>query len=291
MSEHTQSPEKQNGQQQQQLVLALDTSTASLACALVRGQEVLKDIQSLAERNHSVHTVSIVQQILADCGVKPEELDGIAIGRGPGSYTGMRIAVSVGKTLSWVWNKPLVGVSSIEALGYGAWQSHASAELSQAAAPLWIVPIMDARRGQVYTALFEAAAHDGEGGNWTRVSKDGIRLMHDWVDRLVAKLAELPSESRPSAIWIVGELEKHEEEADRLQQLCSESGRNVEVRKQEYILEGRSVASLGLHRLAAGEQDDAHTFIPNYTQLTEAEVKLQEKTAQQAADGKGGGSQ
>ncbi|AZN43403.1 tRNA (adenosine(37)-N6)-threonylcarbamoyltransferase complex dimerization subunit type 1 TsaB [Paenibacillus albus] len=288
MSEHT----------GQQLVLALDTSTASLACALVRGQEVLQDIQSLAERNHSVHTVSIVQQILADNGVKPEELDGIAIGRGPGSYTGMRIAVSVGKTLSWVWNKPLVGVSSIEALGFGAWQSHAAVEQShsqsQTGAPVWIVPIMDARRGQVYTALFEAAS-DGD-GTWTRLARDGIRLMHDWVDKLVAKLAEIvasssESESLPSAIWIVGDLELHEVQADRLRELCAEAGIAVEVRKQPYILEGRSVASLGLKRLAAGEQDDAHTFIPNYTQLTEAEVKLQEKTAQQAAEGKGGVSQ
>ncbi|REE68712.1 tRNA threonylcarbamoyladenosine biosynthesis protein TsaB [Paenibacillus taihuensis] len=268
----------------QSLVLALDTSTASLACALVRGDEVLQDIQSLAERNHSVHTVSIVQSILADCGVKPEELDGIAIGRGPGSYTGMRIAVSVGKTLSWVWNKPLVGVSSLEALGYGAWQSHA-ADAGNSVNSVWIVPIMDARRGQVYTALFEANSH---GGEWTRLSKDGIRLMHDWVDKLVSKLAAPSPESLPSAIWIVGELELHEAQADRLQQLCSESGIAIEVRKQPYILEGRSVAALGLKRLAAGEQDDAHTFIPNYTQLTEAEVKLQERTAQQAADGKGG---
>lgn len=273
-------------QMRQGLVLALDTSTASLACALVRGDEVLQDIQSLAERNHSVHTVSIVQSILADNGVKPEELDGIAIGRGPGSYTGMRIAVSVGKTLSWVWNKPLVGVSSLEALGYGAWKSHA-AKADNSIDSVWVVPIMDARRGQVYTALFEAFSHDA---SWNRLSKDGIRLMHDWVDKLTAKLTELSPESLPSAIWIVGELELHEAQADRLQQLCAESKISIQVRKQPYILEGRSVAALGLQRLAAGEQDDAHTFIPNYTQLTEAEVKLQEKTAEQAADGKGGGS-
>ncbi|SDX60224.1 tRNA (adenosine(37)-N6)-threonylcarbamoyltransferase complex dimerization subunit type 1 TsaB [Paenibacillus sp. CF384] len=281
MSEHT-TPGSREGQ----LVLALDTSTASLAAALVRGDEVLRDIQSLAERNHSVHTVSVVKDLLSECGVAPEELAGIAIGRGPGSYTGMRIAVSVGKTLAWVWQKPLVGVSSLEALAYGAWQTGADKDTAAAnvpvgTRPVWVVPIMDARRGQVYTGAFEASAPDVSSSEfpaaWKRLAKDGIRLMHDWVDRLAADVKDMDAASRPSAIWIVGELQLHEAEAERLRSICPE----VEVAAFSYILEGRSVAALGLSRLAAGESDDVHTFIPNYTQLTEAEVKLQERTASQ----------
>ncbi|MBP3965630.1 tRNA (adenosine(37)-N6)-threonylcarbamoyltransferase complex dimerization subunit type 1 TsaB [Paenibacillus lignilyticus] len=270
------------GSREGQLVLALDTSTASLAAALVRGDEVLRDIQSLAERNHSVHTVSVVKELLSECGIAPEELAGIAIGRGPGSYTGMRIAVSVGKTLAWVWQKPLVGVSSLEALAYGAWQTGTdNASSVTANRPVWIVPIMDARRGQVYTGAFEASAADASTSSfpaaWKRLAKDGIRQMHDWVDRLDADVKEMDAASRPAAIWIVGELQLHEAEAERLRNLCPE----VEVAAFPYILEGRSVAALGLSRLAAGESDDVHTFIPNYTQLTEAEVKLQERTASQ----------
>ncbi|QHW33012.1 tRNA (adenosine(37)-N6)-threonylcarbamoyltransferase complex dimerization subunit type 1 TsaB [Paenibacillus rhizovicinus] len=321
------------------LVLAVDTSTAALAAALVRGHEVLREVQSLAERNHSVHTVSTVQAMLAECGIKPDELDGIAIGRGPGSYTGMRIAVSLGKTLAWVWNKPLVGVSSLEALGYGAWQNANSAgspadganvadvfdaadafdvadvfeiddasDTAQGASsarhlpdgypavpeagqgPVWLVPIMDARRGQVYTASFaartEASAEAGAlgDGTWKRLSKDGIRLMREWVDELAAAIEAAGECLRPSAVWIAGELELHESEADRLQALCP----GIQVRKLPIWLEGRAVAALGAARLAAGESDDVHAFAPNYTQLTEAEVKLQERTAaakQAAAEG------
>lgn len=282
------------------LVLAVDTSTAALAAALARGGEVLKDVQSLAERNHSVHTVSAVQAMLEECGIKPEQLDGIAIGRGPGSYTGMRIAVSLGKTLAWAWNKPLVGVSSLEALAYGAWQDAASGADGATAAgaasaecaangteqsPIWLVPIMDARRGQVYTASFEARAQARLGaeppaeGTWRRLSKDGIRLMHEWVDELAAAIAAAEPPRRPSAVWIAGELALHEAEADRLQSVCPD----IQVRKLPVWLEGRAVAALGAARLAAGESDDAHAFAPNYTQLTEAEVKLQERTAKQAA--------
>ncbi|WP_308636307.1 tRNA (adenosine(37)-N6)-threonylcarbamoyltransferase complex dimerization subunit type 1 TsaB [Paenibacillus silvisoli] len=250
------------------LVLSLDTSTASLAAALVRGDEVLRDIQSLAERNHSVHTVSVVKSLLTECGIQPEELAGIAIGQGPGSYTGMRIAVSVGKTLAWVWQKPLVGISSLEALGYGAW--HSAANSVGEDRPVWVVPIMDARRGQVYTSAFQASAAQE---SWERLAKDGIRLMHDWADKLASDAGEL--EQKPVAIWVVGELQLHQAEVDRLATLCPD----IEVRGIPYVVEGWPVAALGLKRLEAGESDDAHTFIPNYTQLTEAEVKLQERQA------------
>ncbi|MFC4812803.1 tRNA (adenosine(37)-N6)-threonylcarbamoyltransferase complex dimerization subunit type 1 TsaB [Paenibacillus sp. GCM10023250] len=271
------------------LVLAVDTSTAALAAALVQGGEVLREVQSLAERNHSVHTVSAVQTMLEECGVKPEELGGLAIGRGPGSYTGMRIAVSLGKTLAWAWDKPLVGVSSLEALAYSAWPAaSAGPDGSEADVPsgrAWIVPIMDARRGQAYTARFAAAGAAPEGANpaadgaWTRQAPDGIRLMREWVDELAAALGAAEGPSRPDAVWLVGELAQHEAEAGRLQALCP----GVPVHALPLWLEGRAVAALGAKRLAAGERDDAHAFAPNYTQLTEAEVKLQEKQAAEGA--------
>ncbi|MFC5647565.1 tRNA (adenosine(37)-N6)-threonylcarbamoyltransferase complex dimerization subunit type 1 TsaB [Paenibacillus solisilvae] len=280
------------------LVLALDTSTASLAAALVHGAETIGEVQSLAERNHSVHTVSIVKSLLEDNGITAEQLDGISIGIGPGSYTGMRIAVSVGKTLAWAWNKPLVGVSSLESLAFGAWQkvadpAEAAAESDSDSANLrqsgsepfkagskmeWFIPIMDARRGQVYTAGF-AAASDGA---WNRLAKDGIRLMYDWVDELASRIRQLEDSDLPEAIWIVGDLQLHEAEADRLTAVISSAQQasastSVNVQKLSFIMEGGSVAALGMKRLAAGEKDDIHSFIPNYTQLTEAEVNLRAK--------------
>jgi tRNA threonylcarbamoyladenosine biosynthesis protein TsaB len=76
---------EENGAADKLVVLALDTSTASLAAALTRGGEILASVQSLAERNHSLATVSQLKALLDETGIKPDELDGIAIGRGPGS--------------------------------------------------------------------------------------------------------------------------------------------------------------------------------------------------------------
>ncbi|MBW7476479.1 tRNA (adenosine(37)-N6)-threonylcarbamoyltransferase complex dimerization subunit type 1 TsaB [Paenibacillus oenotherae] len=273
--------EQQSGQYRQggPLILALDTSTAALAAALVRGEETLGTIQSLAERNHSVLTVAQLKSLLEEYGVAAEELDGIAVGRGPGSYTGMRIAVSIGKTLAWVWNKPLVGVSSLEALAYGAWQANKqehSARESFGGAD-WFVPIMDARRGQVYTSAFSCSP----GGEWTRLSADGIRLMREWVDQLAGMMDSAEEGTAPARIWIVGDLSLHEAEGERLRHICAgaHAAPVRDVHLLPFTMEGTSVAALGSMRIVKGERDDVHTFVPNYTQVTEAEAKLAAKRA------------
>ncbi|WP_224753888.1 tRNA (adenosine(37)-N6)-threonylcarbamoyltransferase complex dimerization subunit type 1 TsaB [Paenibacillus terricola] len=254
------------------IVAALDTSTAAMAMAIVRGDEVLGEVQSMAERNHSVEVVSKLKALMADCGVTADTLDGIAVGRGPGSYTGMRIGVTVAKTLAWAWNKPIVGVSSLEALAYGSVSAEADGSEH------WYVPLMDARRGQVYTAAWAAGGEINT--TWVRFAPDAIRLMADWVDELADRASaysEFHEDEGSLTIVVCGDLEKHEDEAARLQQLCEASG--VRVLLSPSLMEGRSSALLGAARLARGEREDVHSFVPNYTQLTEAEVKLREKQA------------
>ena len=125
-------------------LLALDSSTASMSVAIVRDGEVLDSFTTFTERNHSVRVVSEIKEILSKNGIRGEDLDGIAIGKGPGSYTGVRIGVTAAKTLAWAWRKPLIGVSSLEALAYSAWLKADSG--ADARGECWIVPLMDARR-------------------------------------------------------------------------------------------------------------------------------------------------
>lgn len=258
-------------------ILALDTSTASMAAAIVSGHGVLAEIQTLAERNHSVHVVSHIKEMLERSGVTDSDIEAIAVGNGPGSYTGMRIAVSVGKTLAWVWNKPLVAVSSLEALAYGAWhQGLEAGEAGTARGEHWVFPIMDARRGQVYTSGFAMTNAEQQ---WSRFADDGVRLMKDWVDQLAKRLTD-QAKGAVRSISLVGDLSLHETEAERLIQLGEASG--VDVRLQPFVQEGRWIAMLGRARLDAGLTENPHTFIPNYTQLTEAEVNWKAKQAGEA---------
>ncbi|MHA6480596.1 tRNA (adenosine(37)-N6)-threonylcarbamoyltransferase complex dimerization subunit type 1 TsaB [Paenibacillus sp. strain BS8-2] len=272
-------------------IIALDTSTAAMAAAVMHNGEVLSEVQSLAERNHSVHVISHLKELLVSSQVAPEELAGIVVGNGPGSYTGMRIAVTAAKTLAWCWGKPLIGVSSLEAVAYGAWHRGVEGQLgdgNKKSAPAeitsdgehWVLPIMDARRGQVYSAGFLSRESGYAGVVWSRFADDGVRLMEQWVDTLVERMSALDESQSKPVVWLVGDLSLHEPTAARLVAEAALLG--VVVRLMPYVMEGRFLAELGQQRLAAGESDDVHSFIPNYTQLTEAEVKLKAKLAGEA---------
>ncbi|TJY42725.1 tRNA (adenosine(37)-N6)-threonylcarbamoyltransferase complex dimerization subunit type 1 TsaB [Cohnella pontilimi] len=239
-------------------VLAFDSSTAVFAAAVLRNGAVEASSQLFTERNHSVHVVAEMKRLLEQCGLKPENVDVVAVGQGPGSYTGVRIAVTAGKTLAWTWNKPLIGVSSLEALALGAWQSS-----DKPGGKVWVVPVMDARRGQVYTSRYTADS----AGHWQTLDADEIRMAAEWALLLRNEAATLGDVSE---IWFVGDTTVHE-----LALVSTDTAGGVPVRAIPFAMEAGAVGSLAMLRHGRGEKDDVHTFVPNYTQLAEAEAKLQ----------------
>ncbi|MEK3795755.1 tRNA (adenosine(37)-N6)-threonylcarbamoyltransferase complex dimerization subunit type 1 TsaB [Paenibacillus sp. FSL R7-0204] len=242
--------------------LALDTSTAVLGVAVTGGGELLHEINASGERNHSVHLLPIIEQALQASATTADTIGGISVGIGPGSYTGTRIAVTAAKTLAWAWNVPVTGVSSLHALAWGGY--HAASALGTAGTD-WIIPLIDARRGQAYTAVFAAEKDKPP----RRLAPDAIRLMADWVQELAVRLKEAAAEgNRPDTLWFVGETALHGS-TDMLAPLMEAAN----VQAVPYELEGRwtgFLAEAGLYE----ESGDLHTLIPNYTQLSEAEANL-----------------
>lgn len=244
---------------QPRTLLAIDSSTASLALAIVQGGQVIDEIISHAERNHSVLIVPEIKSLLARNGLDGKMLAAIAVGQGPGSYTGVRIAATVAKTLAWTWHVPLVPVSSLEALAYGAWlekqaDSVKASTAARVSSGIWLVPIMDARRGQVYTACFEASEAD-----WERRADDGIRLIADWAESLG---------EQAQAVCFVGDTAVHQASIEELRQKYPQM--QFELRG----IDAGAVGHLAFRKLQMGVHVMAHDFVPNYTQLTEAEAKL-----------------
>ncbi|CAI6037950.1 tRNA (adenosine(37)-N6)-threonylcarbamoyltransferase complex dimerization subunit type 1 TsaB [Cohnella sp. JJ-181] len=250
---------KENARDGEPLVLCLDTSTAVLAASVCRGGEALAARQSHAERNHAVRVVSDLKALLLEAGA--QEIDAIAVGRGPGSYTGVRIGVSAAKTLAWAWDKPLVGLSSLEVLAMGAGpylrgEKPASDDIAGAAGrPVWVVPIMDARRGQVYGARFETT----DGADWRRLDDDGIRLVGEWGRSLAERAGEAGA-----LLLFAGDIGPHAEAIGALPGAAA----------LQLTMDAGEMGRLAAARLARGQVEDVHAFAPNYTQLTEAEVKL-----------------
>ncbi len=253
-------------------LLAFDTSTAAMTIAVMDGDTLLGETHSRAERNHSIRLVPSIEQLLRFLNMTAADLDGIAVGRGPGSYTGVRIGVTVAKTFAWARGLPLIGVSSLAALAFGGIDQGRR----KAGAVQWAVPLMDARRGQVYTGIY------GAGGpiTWDCIMEDGIRLMSRFAVQ-VAERAE-SAQLKPDVITFIGEVEPFREA------ICRVSDRwRGEVAAVDADIRACNVGRLAWLRWAEGEREAVHDFVPNYTQLAEAEAKwlARQKEKGEGADG------
>ncbi|MGX9293049.1 tRNA (adenosine(37)-N6)-threonylcarbamoyltransferase complex dimerization subunit type 1 TsaB [Bacillus sp. A015] len=221
-------------------ILAIDTSNHTLGIALVRDFAVIGESITYLKKNHSVRAMPTVEALMKECGVAPSELSKIVVAKGPGSYTGVRIGVTIAKTLAWTLSIPISAVSSLETLA-------ANGQYFDG----WISPLFDARRGQVYTGLYTF-----EEGKIKEVKPDQNILLTDWLHEL--KQAEKP------VLFLGHDVHLHQES------IRSILGETAVLAEGAFHNPRPSVlAFLGADRPA----EDVHQFVPNYIRLAEAEVK------------------
>ena len=139
------------------LILAIETGTDICSVALVRDGELVALRESDEERNHAKKIAVFVDELLRECDVAADELDAVAVSKGPGSYTGLRIGVSFAKGLCYGQNIPLVAVGSLDSLVEVAREDYEAGIID---VENWdkamLCPMIDARRMEVYTQLFNA---------------------------------------------------------------------------------------------------------------------------------------
>lgn len=125
-------------------LLALDASSTACSCALWRDGEVLSRF-ALTPREHTRRLMPMIDDVLAEAGLSTADLDALAYGRGPGSFTGLRIAAGVAQGLAFGLERPLIGVSTLEALALAA---HRELHLR------YVIPALDARMNEIYVAAY-----------------------------------------------------------------------------------------------------------------------------------------
>ena len=142
------------------LILCIETGTDICSVGLARNGELVSLRESDEGRDHAKKVAVFVDELLRETDVAPDELDAVAVGMGPGSYTGLRIGVSFAKGMCYALGIPLVAVGSLDALAEVAVEDHEAGIIdvenwSQAR----LCPMVDARRMEVYTRIYDSAGH------------------------------------------------------------------------------------------------------------------------------------
>ena len=240
-------------------ILAIDTTAVTAAAALVEDGHILGTYQQNGTLTHSETMLNMVENLLANAHVTAGELDLLAVSAGPGSFTGVRIGVSIIKGLAFAKNIPCVPVSTLDALS-----ENLRPMAESLGGDFYVCPVMDARRSQVYTALFQYET-DADGNTVkTRVWDDDMLS----ASELSARLAELEL-----PVLFVGEGCRVTQKEISLPH-CKEAPEVLRFQS------GVSVAAAALAVYGAAEDKSAFTDLalkPTYLRPSQAERERAEK--------------
>ena len=225
------------------LILAFESTAKAASAALVRDGKLVSQYSQCSGLTHSRTLLPMGEDMLKNAELTLGDVDLIAVAHGPGSFTGVRIGVSMVKGLAWAADKPCVGVSTLEAM---AWHGLAAGGL--------ICPVMDARRSQVYNALFRM-----EDGRPVRLTED----------RPIA-LTELAEELRAykERVFLVGD------GAELSFRTLSERGLPCVLAPENLRMQSAwGVAMAAMDK----EPGSADSLLPVYLRLSQAERERQER--------------
>ena len=152
------------------LTLAFESSAKAASVALCEDGHLISQYTQCSGLTHSRTLLPMAEDLLKNAELTLADIDVFAVAQGPGSFTGIRIGISTVKGLAWAADKPCVGVSTLEAM---AWHG--------VSAGGYICPVMDARRSQVYNALFEIRE-----GRPVRLTEDRPIALADLLEELKA---------------------------------------------------------------------------------------------------------
>ena len=229
------------------LILAFETTAKSCSAALHDGRKLLAESYQNSGLTHSQTLMVMAQDLLKVCGRSASDVTHLAVAAGPGSFTGVRIGVSTAKGFAWGAEKPVYGVSTLQAmaLGLGIMDGH-------------ICCCMDARRNQVYNAVFLA-----DGGELTRVSEDRAIALTD----LKEELAHIDG-----PVYLVGD-----GAALAYQNLSGDNPELILPPEHRVHQRASGVALAALEAISRGEPGNGAALQPNYLRLSQAERERLER--------------
>ena len=230
------------------LILAFESSARAASAALVKDGKLLSQYSQCSGLTHSRTLLPMGEDMLKNAELTYRDVDLLAVAHGPGSFTGIRIGVSMVKGLAWALEKPCTGVSTLEAM---AWHGLAAGGL--------ICPVMDARRSQVYNALFRI-----EDGRPVRLTEDRPIALEELASEL---------EERRESAFLVGD------GAEMSAAFLAGCGLACRLAPENLRMQSAwGVAMAALDK----EPGTAESLLPVYLRLSQAERERMERLKKEA---------
>ena len=223
-------------------ILAVDTATKTCAAAIVDNGETVTEIIVDQGKTHTRVLMEIISDILSAAGMRTTDIDGLAVTIGPGSFTGLRIGLATVKGLALARGKPIAGISTLDALVAPVIKKTGQ-----------ICAMLDARRGEVYTALYRFGASG---------------LIPDGPARAASPEQALAGISGPVLFVGDGALAYKD-------RIVAELGDNACFAEPgQHVIRASAVGKLGMEQIIAGKSFDAFTLVPLYLRRSDAEKAI-----------------
>lgn len=227
-------------------VLALETSSMVASAAIINEDKLLAEFTINNQKTHSQMLMPIVEQVIDRLNLTPYDIDVFAVSSGPGSFTGIRIGVATVKSLAQALNKPVVGVSGLDGLAFNMVHFNGV-----------ICPMMDARNGQVYTALYRSNGVE-------------IEMLENYMAIRVVDLAALLLRAGETVMFCGEGAHIHKD------LLTKELGERAKFAQSSFMFQkASSIAVLALKKANLNELLNYNELQPYYLRKSQAEQKCE----------------
>jgi tRNA threonylcarbamoyladenosine biosynthesis protein TsaB len=228
------------------LILALDTSSKATSLAVAQGATMLRSVRELPDQKRSERLWSEVTSVLAELGMTINDMDILAVCTGPGGFTGLRVGMAAVMGFSAATDKPLVGVTSLEATAFAARPADA------------VVAIVNAYKGEVYSQLF---SFDGDGVPVAR-NDPMVSTPEKAIERVAVE---------ESLVFACNGVETVSQDIERI--VASRGEGTLKLKQLERGL-AEAVAQVGFLKFGRGETQTPASLKASYVRPSEAEIKL-----------------
>ncbi|MFO7814710.1 MAG: tRNA (adenosine(37)-N6)-threonylcarbamoyltransferase complex dimerization subunit type 1 TsaB [Halanaerobiales bacterium] len=237
------------------IVLGIDTSSEICSVGLSSAEDFLGEINIKLKRRHSERLLPIIKNLLSESGYKIQEIEGLAVTDGPGSFTGLRIGLSTVQAFKKALGVPVYSVSTLEYMAYSIAQHYDEESI--------LIPTIDARNKRVYTAVFKRS------GN----SFDVKRIDKDKAVEVEQLISDIKKYKKRKIIFGTG--------ADQYFDILQKSElSNTKLIYKTRNFGGYNLARLGYKQIRKGVDTDYKELTPTYLKKPQARINWEKKYLQ-----------